>query len=1289
MKTKYSLLIAFISVLLALSVISCNNDSVYDDTNSNVTEYVELHIGQIGLDSNARQIDKVDFAESYKSAKYVLSGTLKDSDGKFEETYDGLSALENASIKVQPGEWTFTLVAYDPEDKDLEGSILSDTKVIEVSSSTEVLNFNLSFCETQTVTGNLDYTIKVPYVTSASMTIVLVKDGSEDFELEVSAMDPVSQKTYNGLSTPEGYVLNAIPLVQKDDFYETTFSFTDLGIGTYQLFIVYTTDFLNDDLSEETMANEQNIQVYPLITRTGSKEIAKINKKYKIYYEDSVFEDDGITGNENLPNIGTSYNVSRIPALARNHWSFDGWHYKVDAKNVSLTTSAGESGETIYILPSGLLVDEITLYPDWTEIPLGKFAVTFNTMGGSTIASQTVEEDSCATLPENPTKDGYEFDGWYTDSSFKTMYDFETPVTETITLYAKWKVVEYTITYKDIEDATNPNAETTTYTIESETINLADASKTGYTFAGWYVSTTAETPVKEIAAGSTGNVELYARWTINSYEVTFVTDWDDWKPAAETVNYNGKVSEPTPTTTREDYDLTGWYTDSAFKNKFDFETPITESITLYAKWTIKTFTIRYTSDYGTVPVDKTVNWGTKLTETDLASISATGWEFKGWKINDTDTLATTETTVTDELTLTAVWEIVKVTISYETAHGTAPESVTVDYGAILATAYLEGIETDGYEFEKWLIDGEAAEAGTTLTADITLSAKWKVVEYTITYKDIEDATNPNAETTTYTIESETINLADASKTGYTFAGWYVSTTAETPVKEIAAGSTGNVELYARWTINSYEVTFVTDWDDWKPAAETVNYNGKVSEPTPTTTREDYDLTGWYTDSAFKNKFDFETPITESITLYAKWTIKTFTIRYTSDYGTVPVDKTVNWGTKLTETDLASISATGWEFKGWKINDTDTLATTETTVTDELTLTAVWEIVKVTISYETAHGTAPESVTVDYGAILATAYLEGIETDGYEFEKWLIDGEAAEAGTTLTADITLSAKWKLVAYTISYSGVDNATNPNAETISYTIESETINLTDASKAGYTFEGWYIGSDTENPVKEIAVGSTGDVELTARWSDPIEYSITYDLNDSEEYPAQNASANPENYTIESGTDGKLTLAAPERPGYTFKGWTTENAEGETVSITEIDVTKLEPVSVTATWEQTFTITITFESIPEVTASGTWELTKETRTATNIISGQDEQYDVFKAPEGWTTYTWYVDGAEIEIANPEIPYEYEPNGSGGTHSLNCLMTRTVEDGNGGTKTETIYLTGHFTITYEYVPMG
>ena len=1004
MKTKYSLLIAFISVLLALSVISCNNNSVCDDANDSAAGYVELHIGQIGLDSqNARQIDRVDFSESYKSAKYILSGTLKDSDEKIEETYDGLYALKNASIKVQEGEWTFTLVAYDPDDKDLSGSILSDTKVIEVSSSTEVLNFNLSFCETQTVTGNLDYTIKVPYVTSASMTLALVKDGSEDFAIEINAMDPVSQKTYNGMTTNEGETLNVLPLNQKEDFYETTFSFTELETGTYQLFVIYSTDFLDDDLSAETMTSEHNIQVYPLVTRTGSKELLNINKKYKIYYEDSVFKDDGITGNDNLPNIGTSYNVSHIPALARNHWSFDGWHYKADDKDVSLTAGVGESGETLYILPAGFLVDEITLYPDWTEIPLGNFAVTFNTMGGSAIASQTVEEDSCAVQPEEPSRSGYEFAGWYTDSSLK--------------------------------------------------------------------------------------------------------------------------------------------------NEFDFETPVTESITLYAKWTL--------------------------------------------------------------------------------------------------------------------------------------------VTYAITYSGVDNATNPNAETTTYTIESETINLADASKAGYTFEGWYIGSDDENPVKEIAAGSTGDVTLYAHWTINSYEVTFVTNWDDWKPASETVDYNGTVEEPAPTSAREGYDLTGWYTDSSFKNKFDFETAITESVTLYAEWTIKTFSINYTSDYGTAPAGKTVDWGTKLTEDDLASISATGWDFKGWQIEGTDTLATTETTVTEDITLTAVWEIVKVTISYETSHGTAPESVTVDYGTILASTHLEELEADGYDFEEWLLNDESATAGTTLTADITLTAKWTLVTYAITYSGVDNATNPNAETTTYTIESETINLADASKAGYTFEGWYIGSDDENPVKEIAAGSTGDVTLYAHWSDPLEYSITYNLNDSEEYPAQNASTNPDKYTIESGTDGKLTLAAPERQGYIFKGWTTENAEGETLSVTEIDVTKLEPVSVTANWEQTFTITVTFESIPEVTASGTWELTEENRTETDEDTGESEEYTVFVAPEGWTTYTWYVDGAEIEIADPDKPNEYIPGGSGGTHSLNCLMTRTVDDGNGGEKTETIYLTGHFTISVMSAPIG
>ena len=1155
MKTKYSLLIAFISVVLALSVISCNNDATYDKTNNSV-EYVELHIGQVGLASQgARYIDKVDFTQAYEDATFVLSGTLKDSDTKFEDSYQGLAKLNDVSIKIQAGTWTFTLVAYNTVDGKLADSILSATKTFEITSDTKELSFSLEFCEGQTLTGNLDYTITVPYVETASMTVSLVMDGTKydpkygtfdsGYSETLFAVDPTTYEQYSESATFE-----SLPLVLKDGFYQTTFTFDNLRVGTYQLFIVYTTDFMDDTLSQETMASEQNIAVYPLITRTGSKNIEKVSKRYKIWYEDSVLEDDDITGNENLPNICANYQTIYLPALKKEHWTFDGWHYfDSDNKSVSLASSVDKEGNTVYILQGSVLSEGFALYPDWTEISLGNFAVTFNSMEGSSIVSQNVEENSCATKPEDPSRTGYTFGGWYTNKDYDSeAYDFATPVTADITLYAKWKVETYTITYSGIdEDTTNPNADITTYTIESDTISLADASKTGYTFCGWF--DWGGNKVTSIDKGSTGNRAFEAQWTIEEYEVTFVTNCYNGtsdKPInySFVVSYNEKASEYVQRIsplTREGYTLEGWYIDSTFKNKYDFDTPVTAALTLYANWTINTYTITYSSDYGEALAVKTVEWGTKLSEDDIAEIEAEGWVFKGWKIGETNTYATTETTVTDNLTLIADWSIAKITISYETVHGTAPVAQIVDYGTTL-TEYLAEIEAAGYDFDGWLVAGKAAVAETTLTADITLTASWTAKTYSITYYGVENAANPN-DVDEYTIESDPITLADASKDGYTFKGWFTTETFDegTVATVIAKGSTGDKEFWAKWEINSYTVSFETNWSEWTKAAEQIEYKSTITEPT--TERSGYELK-WYSDPYFQNEYNFDTPVTDAITLYAEWTA--------------------------------------------------------------------------------------------------------------------------------------------IEYTITYKDVDGATNPNAEVTTYTVESNVINLADAEKKGYTFDGWYNSETATSPIKMIQKGSVENMELYARWT-VIEYEITYVLDDDDAHPAQNASANPEKYTIEDAT---ITLAAPERPGYTFKGWTTVNEEDETVSITEIDTSKVADVTVTATWEQTFTISITFEPIPVTEASGTWTLTEDTRTVHDEIRDEDTTYTVFVAPEDCDSYTWYVDGVQVEV-DSETPNEYRPSGSGGTHSVNCLIIRTVTGDDGKEKEETIYLTGSFTLTVRYLPMG
>ncbi len=1149
MKTKYSLLIAFISVVLALSVISCNNDATYDKTNNSV-EYVELHIGQVGLASQgARYIDKVDFTQAYEDATFVLSGTLKDSDTKFEDSYQGLAKLNDVSIKIQAGTWTFTLVAYNTVDGKLADSILSATKTFEITSDTKELSFSLEFCEGQTLTGNLDYTITVPYVETASMTVSLVMDGTKydpkygtfdsGYSETLFAVDPTTYEQYSESATFE-----SLPLVLKDGFYQTTFTFDNLRVGTYQLFIVYTTDFMDDTLSQETMASEQNIAVYPLITRTGSKNIEKVSKRYKIWYEDSVLKDDDITGNENLPDICANYQTIYLPALKKEHWTFDGWHYLDSEKNpVSLTSSVDKEGNTVYVLPGSVLSEDFTLYPEWTEIPLGNFAVTFNSMEGSPVDNQTIEENSCATKPADPERAGYTFGGWYTNSDYDSdAYDFVTPVTAPITLYAKWTINTYTITYSGIdEDATNPNADINTYTVESNTISLADASKTGYTFDGWFDAE--GNKVTSIDKGSTGNKTFTAQWTIEEYEVTFMTNCYNGtsdKPInySFVVSYNEKASEYVQRIsplTREGYTLEGWYTDSTFKNKYDFDTPVTAALTLYANWTINTYTITYSSDYGEALAVKTVEWGTKLSEDDLAEIEAEGWVFKGWKIGSTNTYATTDTTVTDNITLTADWSIAQITISYETTHGTAPETQTVDYGTILATAHLEEIEADGYDFDGWLVEGKSAEAGTTLTSNITLTASWTAKTYSITYDGVEDAENPN-NTVEYTIESDAITLADASKGGYTFKGWFTTETFDegTEETEIPDGSTG--------------------------------------------------------DKVF----------------YAKWEIKTFEITYTSDHGTAPSVETVNWMTALGE-----------------------------------------------------------------------KYLPNLEEEGYTFNGWKLDGQNVTGGYEVTDDIELVADWSLVEYTITLVGINGAeyTVPAEK---YTVETETILLGDPAKDGYDFVGWYTSSDfgVGTEYAEITAGSTGDKTFYAKWT-PITYHIVYNLDGGE-----NPAAAVETYTIED----EVTLPTPEKSGYTFLGWYDAETDGNNVETISIGST--EDKEYWAKWSQTFTISVDFEAIPKVTADGTWELVKESRTVHNDITDEDEQYDVFVAPEDCDSYTWYVDGVQVEV-DSETPNEYRPSGSGGTHSVNCLIIRTVTGDDGKEKEETIYLTGSFTLTVRYLPMG
>ena len=207
------------------------------------------------------------------------------------------------------------------------------------------------------------------------------------------------------------------------------------------------------------------------------------------------------------------------------------------------------------------------------------FQVSFITDDDSiTIPKQAVTYPASAAEPTGLSKTGYTLDGWYTDKDCTTAYDFSSKVTGDITLYAKWNINSYTVSF-DSNGGSSVAAQSVTYNTAAS--KPADPSMTGYTFAGWFTDKECTTAY-DFSSKVTGDITLYAKWNINSCTVSFDSNGGS-SVAAQSVNYNTTASKPAdPSMTG--YTFAGWFTDKEGKNAYDFSSKVTGDITLYAKW---------------------------------------------------------------------------------------------------------------------------------------------------------------------------------------------------------------------------------------------------------------------------------------------------------------------------------------------------------------------------------------------------------------------------------------------------------------------------------------------------------------------------------------------------------------------------------------------------------------------------------------------------------------------------------------------------------------------------------
>jgi len=271
------------------------------------------------------------------------------------------------------------------------------------------------------------------------------------------------------------------------------------------------------------------------------------------------------------------------------------------------------------------------------------YSINFNgnkATSGSMSSMTNLSASKTYTLSANQFKrKGYTFKGWNTkaDGSGKSYANgasvtgLSTTDGAVVTLYAQWAKKTYTITYK-LGGGKNNSANPSTYTYTTATITLKNASRKGYTFAGWYSNSSKTKRVKEIKKGSTGNLTLYAKWKTKKYTIKYKLNGGK-NNSANPTTYSIKTNTITlKNPTRSGYSFKGWYSDSKFTKRV---TKITKGSTgnliLYAKWGKASYNVKFDLNGGTGTAPSTMKCTCgKSYSFEMVNAVKTGYTFAGW-----------------------------------------------------------------------------------------------------------------------------------------------------------------------------------------------------------------------------------------------------------------------------------------------------------------------------------------------------------------------------------------------------------------------------------------------------------------------------------------------------------------------------------------------------------------------------------------------------------------------------------------------------------------------------------
>lgn len=428
-------------------------------------------------------------------------------------------------------------------------------------------------------------------------------------------------------------------------------------------------------------------------------------------------------------------------------------------------------------------------------------------------------------------------------------------------------------------------------------------------------------------------------------------------------------------------------------------------------------------------------------------------------------------------------------VTFDTQGGS---SVPAQAVAVGGTASVPETPTrDGYVFSKWTTDVAGEHEYDFAT---TVSAPITLYAQWTEAKTVTFDSQGGSEIAAQQVQTgkPAVRPENPERVGYAFAGWYTSADTSGSEYDFTAAVNDDVTLYAKWTPNMYAVTFDSQGGSAVDAQQ-VAYGGYATQPA-TPTRDGYTFVGWTTDAAGTTPYGFGMPVTGDITLYAKW----------DDAGATYHTVTIH------------------------LNDGDDYSSD---LPQDMTL-FVKEGEKLTI---------PDSAP---------------SRGGYRFAGLTSDEQRKtdyDAGTAVTADMTLYAKW-VKTWTVTFdtaggSAVNSQTVDNGGVAVAPDPSPT-------RDDCRFTGWQYDGKSYDFGSKV----TGDITLTAQWVRTAhQWTITFDLNGGHAPAGKDAKtlyAERKVYDGDSLVSPTADIAnEPQLDGYTFEGWSTVKDDALAVSVVSFD--------------------------------------------------------------------------------------------------------------------------------------